>query len=68
MSQYSSRNLTEFEFHDAWAEQIRWENGVLTCRVKQCNLHASAPENPYPQDMELKNKGPAWQVNFRSGS
>ncbi len=54
MGKYSSRNLMEFEFHDAWAEKIRWEGNTLICRVKQCNLHASAPENPYPQDMELK--------------
>lgn len=54
MSRYSSRNLTEFEFHDAWAEEIRWAGDVLTCRVTHLNLHASALENPYPQDMELK--------------
>ena len=54
MSRYSSHDLTEFEFHDAWAEEIRREGEVLTCRVKHLNLHADAPGNPYPQNMELK--------------
>lgn len=53
MSRYSSGDLTEFEFHDAWAEEIRREGEALTCRVKHLNLHPSAPEPPYPQDMEL---------------
>lgn len=53
MNRYSSSNLTEFEFHDAWAEEVHWEGDVLTCRVKQCSLHANALENPYSQDMEL---------------
>lgn len=54
MSRYSSHDLTEFEFHDAWADEIRREGDALTFWVKHLNLHASAPENPYPQDMELK--------------
>lgn len=53
MSRYSSHDLTEFEFHDAWTDEIRREGEVLTCRVKHLNLHADAPGNPYPQDMEL---------------
>lgn len=80
MGRYSSRNLMEFEFHDAWADEIRRKGDVLTCRVKHLNLHASAPENPYPQDMELKEalltfSGfqvkeyclPAYECHFQNG-
>ena len=49
MSRYSSHDLTEFEFHDAWADEIRREGDALTFWVKHLNLHASAPENPYPR-------------------
>lgn len=80
MSRYSSSNLTEFEFHDAWAEEVHWEGDVLTCRVKQCSLHANALENPYSQDMELSEAVltfsgfqikeyclPGWKESFPNG-
>ncbi|MBQ7821294.1 MAG: hypothetical protein IJ391_03325 [Clostridia bacterium] len=55
MKHLSQSEWCNFNFHDAFAENIKWENGsIVMGSVFRLNISKDSVHNPFEYDMEIK--------------
>jgi len=54
MKYISINKVDDFEFHDAVIDFFSFQNDDLEVSIKHLNIHSTAMQNPFDEDMEIK--------------